>query len=174
MRVAVAGTPGTGKTAAVSRLEGTIDLECLHLNAVIREHGFHRGRDSDRDTLIADLGALEGWLEGREDVLFESHLAHHLPADRVVVLRCRPAELERRLRDRGESAASAHENAQSEALDVILAEAVDRHGPDRVYELDTTARTVADVADVIAAVVAGERDPRIGIVDFTDSIDDPG
>ena len=100
--------------------------------------------------------------------MIESHLAHRLPADRVVVLRCRPDVLCDRLTGRGESAASIDENAESEALDVILAEAVGRHGREAVYEIETTDREPRVVADGIEAVIRGDREPSAGTVDYTD------
>lgn len=166
MRVAVTGTPGTGKTTAVG--EFTTDLAVVHLNDVIREEGLHEGEDDERGSFVADLAAIEARYAGVDDLLVESHLAHHLEADRVVVLRCEPAELETRLRERGEPAEKARENAESEALDVILVEAVEAHGRGCVYELDTTNRTPAEVADALAAVRAGEREPSAGEVDYTD------
>ncbi len=168
MRVAVTGTPGTGKTTATDRLEtsAAFSLEVIHLTQVIEREGFYTEVDTERDSKVADLEALSSWLDGREDVLVDSHLAHHLTADRVVVLRCEPATLEQRLLERGESAAKAAENAESEALDVILAEAVETHGRESVYEVDTTDREPATVADTIEAVVAGKREPSAGTVDF--------
>jgi adenylate kinase len=164
VRVAVTGTPGTGKTTAVDRVE--TDLPVVHLNDLVREEGLYESVDDERDSLVADLDAVAERVP--EDALVESHLAHHLDADRVVVLRCHPEELTRRLRERGEPSATVEENAESEALDVVLAEAVERHGRDRVYEVDATDRSPAEVASEIEAVVAGERDPRVGTVDFTD------
>jgi adenylate kinase len=166
VRVAVTGTPGTGKTTATDLLE--TDLDVVHLTEVIKQEGFDQGEDTERDTLVADMDALESWFEGREDVLVESHLAHHLPVDRVVVLRCHPADLEDRLGERGEPDAKAAENAESEALDVVLSEAVETHGLDSVYEIDTTDREPAAVAGEIARVVAGEREPSAGEVTFID------
>jgi adenylate kinase len=166
VRVAVTGTPGTGKTTATDRAE--TNLAVLHLNEVIRERGLTTGHDETRDSAVADIDAVADWLAGREDVLFESHLAHSFAADRVVVLRCQPATIETRLSERGESPDSIAENAESEALDVILAEAVERHGRDRVYEIDTTDRPPEGVAAEIERVVAGEREPSAGTVDFTD------
>lgn len=165
MRVAVTGTPGTGKTAATARLEG--DLEITHLNEAIEREGLYTERDEERDSLVVDLDAIEAWLGDREGIV-ESHLAHRFPADRVVVLRCHPNELERRLRERGESEAKASENAESEALDLILSEAVSEHGRERVYEIDTTDRTPEGVAREIERAIAGERDPSAGEVDFLD------
>ena len=194
MRVAVTGTPGTGKTTAVGAVE--TDLEVVHLNEVIRERGLSVGIDETRDSLIADLDAVREWFDGRDDVLVESHLAHHLPVDRVVVLRCAPAVLEDRLRERstgGESSAGADEsplsavestspsdepsssldessveNATSEALDLVLAEAVEMHGENAIYEIDTTDREPPEVAREIERVIAGTREPSVGTVSFID------
>lgn len=158
------GTPGTGKTTAVDLVE--TDLAVVHLNDVIRDQGFDEGTDERRGSLLADLDALAAWLEGRDDVLVESHLAHHLPADRVVVLRCHPESLERRLRERGAGDAKARENAEAEALDVVLSEAVDHHGLDAVYELDTTDQSPSETAAEIEAAIAGDRESKTGEVDF--------
>lgn len=165
MRAAVTGTPGTGKTTAVE-LVGTA-LDVIHLNDLVREEGLTEGTDEDRDSLYVDLDAVSERLAGRDGVLVESHLAHYLDVDRVIVLRCRPDSLEDRLLDRGESEAKAIENAEAEALDVILSEAVDRHGTDAVYEIDTTDTTPETIADEIEAVLADDCDPSSGTVDFT-------
>jgi len=165
MRVAVTGTPGTGKTTATERLDA--DLDVVHLNEAVREHDLYDEVDEERDSVIVDLDAAREWLGDRDDVLIESHLAHHLDVDRVVVLRCHPEDLEDRLRERGdESEASITENAESEALDVILSEAVDRHGVESVYEIDATDRDPDAVATEIDAVVRGEREPSAGEVSF--------
>ena len=166
MRVAVTGTPGTGKTTAVEAADTGLDV--VHLNDLIREADLATGEDPDRGSLVADLDAIADRLAGREDILVESHLAHHLEADRVVVLRCHPESLRDRLLDRGESEATAEENAEAEALDVVLSEAVAEHGRDAVYEIDTTDRPPAAVAADLEAVVAGDREPTAGTVDFTE------
>jgi len=166
VRVAVTGTPGTGKSTAVDLLD--TDLDVIHLNEVVHEEGLTTDHDEARDSAVVDLDAVADYLDGREDALFESHLAHHFGADRVVVLRCHPETLTERLRGRGESDEKVAENADSEALDVILAEAVDRHGEDSVYEIDTTDRTPAETAGAIDDVLTGERDPSSGTVSFLD------
>jgi adenylate kinase len=166
MRVALTGTPGPGKTTVADRLE--TDLEVVHLNEQIEVHGLTAGVDADRGSWIADLDAVREWSAGRDDVLVESHLAHRIDVDRVVVLRCRPDELERRLRERGEPAAKAAENAEAEALDLVLAEAVDAHGEAAVYEIDTTGRAPDAVARDVEAVIAGRREPAVGTVSFID------
>lgn len=166
MRVALSGTPGTGKTTAAER--ASLSLDVIHLNELIREANLTKGTDVNRDTVIADLEAISAHLADRDGILIESHLSHLLPVDRVIVLRCAPSVIEERLSERGESSETVTENAESEALDVILAEAVDRHGFDAVYEIETTDLTPAEVAQRIEAVVAGDLEPRAGEVDYTE------
>ncbi|MUV89055.1 AAA family ATPase [Halapricum sp. CBA1109] len=164
MNVAVTGTPGTGKTTAIESL--STDLDVIHLNDVIHEADLIAETDEERDTAVADMDAVAAWLADREDRLVESHLAHQFPADRVVVLRCHPEEIERRLGERGESEATARENAESEALDVVLSEAVAEHGAENVYEVVTTDCEPSAVAAEIAAVIDGDREPSAGTVDY--------
>lgn len=173
MDVAVTGTPGTGKTTAVGLVE--TDLEVVHLNDVIETEGLWSDHDEERGSLIADLEGLAAWFENRRaradaGLLVESHLAHHLDVDRVVVLRCHPERLLERLthRESGDvGSASTRENAEAEALDLILAEAVDRHGGDAVYEVDTTDESPDSVAEAIEAVLEDRMEPTAGTVDFT-------
>lgn len=167
-RIAVTGTPGTGKTTATERLvDRGLDVPITHLNDEIKTHELWSDRDVDRESLIADFDAVRSHLGDWKGVL-ESHLAHHFDVDRVVVLRCEPAVLEKRLTERGDSAKKARENAESEALDVVLSEAVETHGQQSVYEIDTTDCSPHDVADEITAVLNGDRKPSAGDVDFTE------
>ena len=185
LRVAVTGTPGTGKTTATDRLRDGVDageydtlaidsVDVVHLNDVVQDEGLYDDVDEARDSVVVDLDALAGWVDeyvAESDasvVVLDSHLAHHLDADRVVVLRCRPETLEERLRERGEPATKAAENAESEALDVVLGESVDAHGTESVYEIATTDQDPDEVADAIAAVLAGDREPSAGTVDYID------
>jgi len=181
VRIAVTGTPGTGKSTATDRLEGGVgagagagadagadaNINVIHLNDVIKnDPTLWTDRDATRDTLTADLAAVSAHL-GEWTGVLDSHLAHHFAVDRVVVLRCHPASITTRLDARGESPASIEENAEAEALDVILTEAVTNHGRENVYEFDTTDRDPAAVAEFIRAVIADEATPRAGTVDFT-------
>lgn len=170
MRVVVTGTPGTGKTTAVDHLD--TDLEVIHGNRVIERESLYSTHDQQRDSAVVDLDAFIAYFDGKDDILVESHLSHHLPADRVIVLRCHPDELKTRLRDRGEPESTATENAESEALDLILTEAVTEHGQDAVYEIETTDRSPDTVADAINAVIRGDRSPTAGTVSYIDYLSD--
>lgn len=170
MRIAITGTPGTGKTTATDLVDSS--LSRIHLNEVIKEKEFSVDYDDTRDTVVTDMDAVGEWLAGKDDIIVESHLSHQFDVDKVVVLRCHPETLQSRLADRGESTASIEENAESEALDIILSEAVSRHGEENVYEIDTTDREPEAIAEDIEAVVAGEKSPSVGTVSFIDYLAD--
>jgi hypothetical protein len=48
--------------------------------------------------------------------LIDGHLAHHLPVDALIVVRCEPSELEKRLSARGYSAHKIQSNVEVEML----------------------------------------------------------
>lgn len=168
-RLAVTGTPGTGKTTATELVAERLGVGVVHLNDVIREEGLYTERDEGRDSLVADFDAIRDRLGDWSGIL-ESHLAHHFEADVVVVLRCAPEELTDRLESRGESEAKVRENVESEALDIVLSEAVGSVGETNVYEIDTTGRDPEAVADDVVAVLRGDREPSAGTVDFTGAL----
>jgi adenylate kinase len=150
MIIGITGTPGTGKTSASALIEGVLDL-----NELIKTEGLYLGIDEERDSLIADMDAVYdrvcGIARGRGvNLVIEGHLSHHV-SDSAIVLRLAPDELERRLMARGYSGAKISENALAEAVDVILVEAVD--WCDMVYEIDTTSKTVEEVADAIRGIL---------------------
>ena len=97
MMCGITGTPGTGKTSIAAELTRQ-GYPVLHLSDTIS--GYVIERDEERDTSIideerwaAEFIPYEGFVEG--------HLAHLLPCDRIVVLRCRPDILMERLKTRG-------------------------------------------------------------------------
>ncbi|MDD5768796.1 MAG: AAA family ATPase, partial [Methanothrix sp.] len=54
MRIALTGTPGTGKTTAAKLLP----FRVIDLNALIRDEGLSLGTDPERGCLIADVDLL--------------------------------------------------------------------------------------------------------------------
>lgn len=169
--LALTGVPGTGKTTVGDHLE---DLTVVSANELARQVGAVEGEDEARGAEIVDERTLaerapEALPEG--SVVVEGHLAHHCPADLVVLLRCHPDELRRRLQAKGWPEAKVRENVMAETLDALVAE-IERE-PAR--EIDTTDRSPAEVADIIRGLFKGEAleadglDP-MGTVDWTDTL----
>lgn len=149
MRVAVTGTPGAGKSTAAQLAAEELGYDVVELSEHAEE--FSIEYDEERDTTEVDVESMDAAFEDRDDVLFDSHLSHHLDVDHVVVLRCHPMELEGRLRERGYDEAKVRENASSETLDLLAAEAIHRY--DEVYEIDTTGSSPGEVAEELVEAV---------------------
>ena len=175
MRVAVTGTPGTGKTTATDLLE--TDLDVIHLNEVITSEEFSTDIDEERGSLVADMDALAEWLDGREDVIVESHLAHNFGADRVVVLRAHPDTVVARLRERGDSDAKAYGNTGSAESPRTLArkarENAESTEPPRALARKARENAESEALDVILSeAVHHHGTENVYEIDTTDR--DPG
>ncbi|NJD77758.1 MAG: adenylate kinase [Candidatus Methanoperedens sp.] len=146
MIIALTGTPGTGKTTVCGIIKENSQYRGLYsiidLNKIIIEEGLHSGRDEESDSYIADFEKLEKRVKELtsnpdRNIIIEGHLSHFLPADSIIVLRAHPVALRKRLgRRKDYSFKKIKENANAEALDVILVESSERS--DKVFEIDTT------------------------------------
>jgi adenylate kinase len=163
MMCGITGTPGTGKSLIGDEL-GRRGHKVVHLTDTIRP--FIIGDDEERDAEIFDD---ERWAAEfvPVDGFVESHFAHLLACDRIVVLRCRPDELKQRLELRNYSAEKIQENADAEALDDCLIETVDLHDAGTIFELDTTGRDPVYCADQIEGFLAGKIPAQFGSLDWS-------
>ncbi|WP_292517058.1 adenylate kinase family protein [Methanoculleus sp.] len=163
MMIGITGTPGTGKTSIAAELERR-GHTVVRLKDTVRPYIIEE--DCDRQTMVVDV---DRWVEEFEpiDGFVEGHLAHLLPCDRVVVLRCRPDVLRERLRPRNYPKEKIAENAEAEALDVILIETLENHPDDHILEVDTTELPAGECADRIERFVRGELPPSYGSIDWT-------
>ncbi len=105
-RLALTGSPGTGKSSVCVLLEGG-DFEVLTIEALAEENGCIGELDVSDDARPIDLEMLSDRLEKlwsgapEKMTVIDGHLSHLLPVDGVVVLRCRPDVLRNRLSERG-------------------------------------------------------------------------
>jgi adenylate kinase len=127
------------------------------------------GASSNGGSVEVDLPRLGRWItehppQGNPTVIV-GHLAHLLPIASVILLRCHPRELSRRLRKGRElSADERNDNVWAEATDVILFEA--RRRRRRIWEVDTTRRTPMQVARRIADLIDRPPPPTRRFVDW--------
>jgi adenylate kinase len=167
--LALTGTPGTGKST-VAKILASNGLKVIELGDLAKEKKLLEKLDRKRGTYEVDVKRLDKALadiaEDQVTVLV-GHLAHMVTSDMVVVLRCRPSVLAVRLRARGYPERKVAENAEAEALDVILVESVETGR--EVYEIDTTNITSEETAQAVMSILAGEKEKYvIGNIDWSE------
>lgn len=154
---AITGTPGTGKSRLAKVLAPR--YRSVEVHELARARGCAR---EVRGGWEVDLVRLRRSLarhptEGIDLVV--GHLAHLLPVEGAVVLRCHPVVLRRRLdRARRGTPHERDENALAEALDLVASEVRARRLP--FWELDTTGRSIRSVAADAARGLRARKPPR--------------
>lgn len=160
---ALTGTPGTGKTTVARLLPRT--WQTVEVADLARRMG--TGRSNARGVVVDLEATSRVWRAGkapRADVVV-GHLSHLLPIRDVVVLRCHPRELARRLsRSRPSTEAERHGNLVAESTDSILLEALRLRR--RVWEVDTTGRSPSSVAREVSRRIHRRGPPSYGRVDW--------
>jgi len=120
-RLALTGTPGTGKSTAAGLLAKS-GFEVLSVESLAERSGLKGELDPEDDTLVIDTDALhralsKSWQTAPNGpIVIDGHLSHHLPCDAVVVLRCSPNVLESRLEERGYSIEKIRSNSEWELI----------------------------------------------------------
>ncbi len=162
MLIALTGTPGTGKTT-VAKLLKKMGYRVVHLNIVVKKEKLYKGFDEKRKSYIVDLKKVGKYikkLKNESVVILDSHISHLLDVDYVIVLRCDPSVLEKRLKKRRWKKEKIRENVEAELVEVIPFEVEERFG-DRFVEIDTTRKKPETVAKEIKKILKGlEKDGK--------------
>ena len=108
--------------------------------------------------------AFRSYVRSHPGGIVVGHLAHLLPVSYIIVLRCHPSELARRLRRTRRTAKDRAANMLSETLDLVLIEALGTGIP--VREVDTTHRTPGAVAKIVTGLAKRRPKAKYGQVDW--------
>ena len=118
MLIAITGTPATGKTTIAKELAKALNWKQISLNDLAREKNFYLGYDEKRKAKIVDIESIKKEIKKimkkQKNLIIESHYAHEIPADLVIVLRTDLKELEKRMLKKGWWREKIQENLQAE------------------------------------------------------------
>ena len=133
---AITGSPGTGKTTLSGQLS-TERFDCHTVEQIATELGCIEGQGGD---IIVSTKPLAEWrYTGDKIAIVEGHLAHHCHVDAIILLRCNPGELKRRLSARdGYGIAKIQNNVEWEMIAGIWSELLEDSPNLPILELDMT------------------------------------
>jgi len=167
--VGISGTPGTGKTSVGKHLSAKMGIPMIELGNYVIENKLYLYFDELRNSYVIDedkvRNSVRRLFEDIGPLIVISHYVEVLPRDileLVVVLRRDPYELISVLNARGWRTHKVAENVEAELLSVCTLNAVEELGEDMVVEVDTTSRSVSDVAEEILEIVYGEKPVYLG------------
>lgn len=131
--ICVTGTPACGKSRLSKPLARLLGYRYIELTPLIKKYCLYDSYDRRLQTYVVDVGKLKRFVESFlkknsewKGAIVDGHLSHELPpdlVDRVVVVRCNPKVLHRRLLLRRYSAEKVQENMDAEIIGVCEEEA---------------------------------------------------
>ena len=171
------GVPGTGKTTAAKLLSQKTGAALIDINKLAEVLKLYSGVDETDGAKVVRLKELQGELSSaikaeERSVIVEGHLGCEmkLPVSKVIVLRCNPKVLRARMASRNYPAAKVSANALSEALDYCTVWSERNYGKKKTWELDTTKRSIKQVADEIEKILSGKIKKKGKSVSFPDAL----
>ncbi len=167
MLTALTGTPGTGKSSIAALLSEQGFVTC-RLNELAERSGARIDYDLERRTWNVDLDILQRAIPRERPLIMVGHLSHFLPSDVIIITRCHPETLRKRLQARGWPRRKVEENIEAEALGVITEEAIDSA---EVFEVDTTSAPPEESVKAVTDILAGKGEAhRAGSIDWSEVI----
>lgn len=153
MRLLVTGTPCVGKTTLATRLSQLLDCPLVRVNDLVDEIGCYKIEEKE-GAKIVDLRVLQRRLKKllekvatrKENVVVEGHLLCdvRLPCEKILVLRCDPRVLEKRMKKRRWRKEKISENVLAEILDYCLINSEQNYGAKKVLQVNFTKPLAAE------------------------------
>ncbi|WGI18030.1 adenylate kinase family protein [Methanonatronarchaeum sp. AMET-Sl] len=166
MKIAITGTPGTGKTTATKKLPKKYNV--THLNQLVEENKLYTEKDRDRDSYIVDIEAIKQ--KTPDKGIVEGHFSHQLDIDRIILLRCHPTELRKRLKNKDFNQQKIQENVMAETVDVILLEAMQTGKT--INEIETTNLKPKEVTKKIQEIIEKQPKQNTGNIDWIEQLNE--
>jgi adenylate kinase len=157
LRLAITGTPGTGKTALSTALEGL--FEVIELEKIAEELDLLGEVDDDdsRPLDVEELVKKLDWQKPQSPIIIEGHLSHLLPVDAIIVMRCHPEVVDARLSARSYSVQKIQDNVEVEMLGGPWFEIPDDIP---VLELDSGSYPSSELSEIVVEWLVSDMSPN--------------
>tara|TARA_B100001287_G_C22604122_1_gene491847 strand:- start:110 stop:652 length:543 start_codon:yes stop_codon:yes gene_type:complete len=139
LSIAITGTPGTGKTS-LAEIFCREQIKVVSVKDLAQQFGYLGDIDPDDGSKEIDIHRLsDEWQHNeRGTIVVEGHLSHFLDVDVIILLRCNPNILKKRLEFRGYSEQKVNSNAEWELISGIWSELLEFEIEVPILEIDTT------------------------------------
>jgi len=169
--ISISGVGGSGKTVVAKLLARGLKFKLVHLNELAKKKKLYIGYDKKRKSWIVSISKLKKEVKELSkkypNLIIESLYAHEFPADVVIILRCRPDILEKRLKKKYSWPTKIIENKEAEMIGLITEEALDFHNKKNVFEIDTTKKAVGQTVKAVKEILSGRKEKyKAGRIDW--------
>ena len=168
LRLAITGTPGTGKTALSTALEGL--FEVIEIEKIAEELDLlGEVDDGSRPLDVEELVKKLDWQKAQSPIIIEGHLSHLLPVDAIIVMRCHPEVVDARLSVRSYSVQKIQDNVEVEMLGGPWFEIPDGIP---VLELNSGSYPSSKLSEVVVEWLANDMNPNrpVEVMDWLDDM----
>jgi len=173
MKISISGTPCIGKTEISKLLSKKLNYKLIQVNELAEKLNAFTGYDKKRECKILDMDKLEKEINKiKGNVIIEGHTSHLFTVDLVIILRCNPKILKKRLEKRYPSnPLKVQENLEVEILGVITSEAVMNNK--KVYEVDTSDQSVEESVNDVLKILEGKTEEfKVGRTEWLEDYSD--
>ena len=166
MKISITGVTTIGKTTVSKQLAKEIDFRHIEINELAKKLKAYDGYDKKRQSKILDIKKLKTEIKKiKDDIILDGHVSHLFKTDLVIVLRCNPKKLKRKLNKKYSNEFKIKENLDAEILGVITSEALENNK--NVYEIDITDKTVKQTIDIIKKIIKSKnKSYKTGKIDW--------
>jgi len=154
--IGITGTPGTGKKSVGKLLARNLNYELVDINSFVKGEEILKREINNylKDKRAVVIGHLLPYVLDKRGIRL------------IVVLRCHPYELAKRLEKRGYDPLKVKENVSAEILGIVLYDTVKKFGKGKVCEIDTTNRKEEEVVKDIMDLLEYRKRKVLGLIDW--------
>jgi adenylate kinase len=148
--ISITGTPGVGKTTIAQLLSSSIGFDVVSIEKVASDSQCFAGVDESDKTSLIDVDCLQAQSDYRgKNLIIEGHLSHFVPSDIIIILRCHPQEIQRRLEQRDYSPDKIRNNVEWELIGGVWTELEEVEHGASLLEFNTSTQSPEAITTLI-------------------------
>ncbi|MEM1574748.1 MAG: adenylate kinase family protein [Nitrososphaerota archaeon] len=178
--ILLTGTPGSGKTLIGEKLAKNLEGVFIDIPTLVKKKKLFSYYDRKYRSYIVNLRKLREELNKiykmeERKIVISSHFPIYIPKEKlckVIVLRCNPLILIKRLKKRKYPYKKIRDNIVSELIDLIYYEAIKYYGKKIVFQLDVSNKKISEILKEISLILL--KNGKQNTIDWISSLEKMG